>query len=93
MDNLLITSKVLDVLGFSEYWDMHGTSGTRTLKLPDGGVIILVEIDETPDDSDGYSLEGEYVSNHYRHAPWVYPEKFKQPYGPEKPVYFLHDLY
>lgn len=49
-----ITDKLLDVLGFSEYWDNHGTSGCRTLTICKDKYLRIVEVDETEDQNEGY---------------------------------------
>lgn len=90
---LLLTSKVLDVLGFSEYWGDCGESGTRTLNL--GGKVgderlvskkeyplyHIHEIDETPDPESGYGYGPPmYSSCHFTDKNF-------------SPIYFLHDMY
>lgn len=89
---LLLTSKALDVLGFSEYWGDSGESGTRTLNL--GGIVgderllakkeyplyHIHEIDETDDPCGGYSNNPEYSSWYIVTKDW-------------EPIYFLHEMY
>jgi hypothetical protein len=69
MKKLNITEAVLDKLGFSEYWDENGTSGTRTLQFGDGERFQIVEQEEMDDSYEGYSgmvgSKPEYVSQHF----------------------------
>jgi hypothetical protein len=70
MKKLNITSSVLDRLGFSEYWDEHGTWGGRWLSFSNGVTFQIAEICETDDIYEGYSgMSGDeptYVAQHYK---------------------------
>ena len=46
--------KVLDKLGFSEYWDENGTWGGRTLTFKNGIRFRIIEQGEMDDDTEGY---------------------------------------
>ncbi len=91
---LLLTDKVLDVLGFSEYWAGAGDFGDRRLDL--GGKVgderltskeeypsyLVMVSDETDDPEAGYGYgEPEYCSSHYseNHFDGI--------------IYFLHEMY
>jgi hypothetical protein len=91
---LLLTDKVLDVLGFSKYWNGCGDFGDRRLDL--GGVVedkrltskneypkyFIQEVDEIDDPESGYGYgEPEYSSRHFCTK------------GFEKRIYFLHEMY
>lgn len=80
MNKLNLTDGVLNKLGFSEYVDGAGDFGSRALTFKDGHKIIIWEIDEKEDDTDGYSIDGKYVSNHYCGTNW-------------NALFFLHDIY
>lgn len=89
---LLLTSRVLDTLGFSEYWADSGNSGTRTLDL--GGKVgderllakkeyplyYIHEIDEMADPCCGYCEIVEYDSCHIVTKDW-------------ETIYFLHEMW
>lgn len=60
MRRLNITDDVLDRLGFSEYWDEHGTFGTRTLTFDDGSQFTIVEQEDMVDE-----YEDIYISHHF----------------------------
>lgn len=87
---LNITDKVLDNLGFSEYWDENGDWGGRTLTFSNGTHLRIMDIDEKDDDSDGYSIDGVYIAHHFVFAPWFAIPKIE---GPEINLFFLQDLY
>lgn len=91
MTKLSITSKVLDKIGFSEYWDEHGTWGGRTLEFTNGIRFRIAEIDETEDDSEGYSSDGEYVSNHFFFTDWfaISEPSIKGHFD----LFFIHEMY
>lgn len=91
---LLLTDKVLDVLGFSEYWAGCGDFGDRRLDL--GGKVgderltskkeypsyFIMVIDETDDPEAGYGYgEPEYCSAHYSSNHF------------DSRIYFLHEMY
>lgn len=90
---LLLTDKVLDVLGFSEYWAGSGDFGDRRLDLgakvgderltskneyPD---YYIMEMDENYDPSGGYGGESEYYARSYLSK------------GFDSYMYFLHEMY
>jgi hypothetical protein len=82
---LLITDKVLDVLGFSEYWAGSGEFGERSFGIQGVKLYRIVEQDEMDDPASGYGYgEPEYSSCH-----------FSQPFASKKmgSIYFLHELY
>ena len=83
---LLITDKVLDVLGFTEYSDGAGDFGDRRLDLRNKEnpkkKYIIYEIDEIEDPEAGYGYgEPEYCSQHFC------TKDFKEN------IYFLHEMY
>jgi len=66
MMRLNITTRILDKLGFSEYWAGSGDFGDRRLHFKSSDeVITIMEIDEKDDDTDGYASHGRYVAKHY----------------------------
>lgn len=79
MKRLNLTSKILDKLGFSEYWDEHGTWGTRTLFFSNGLSFQIIEQEEMDDDTEGHYPNGIYVANHYSYL--------------ENDLFFLHEMY
>jgi len=88
--NLNITSEVLDGLGFSEYWDEHEIWGTRTFVFSNGQHFRIIEQEAIDDDSDGYSLDGQYVANHFYFGGWMaWPKIDKGKYD----LFFLHEMY
>ena len=70
MKRLNITDGVLDKLGFSEYWDEHGTWGGRTLTFSNDTIFRIIEQEEMEDDSEGYSKDGVYVAQYFYFADW-----------------------
>lgn len=89
MGKLNITSEVLDKLGFTEYWDEHGTWGGRTLVFSDGTQFRIMEQCEMDDDSEGYSRNGSYVANHWSFEGWFAIPKADG----EHELFFLHEMY
>lgn len=88
-NKLNITDQVLTKLGFSEYWDEHGTWGGRTLTFKDGTKLRIIEQEEMDDDTEGYALDGVYIAHHFYFAGWfAWP-----PIVGYHDLYFLHDLY
>jgi hypothetical protein len=90
---LLITQRVLDRLGFGEYWDEHGTWGTRTLSLvsTDVELFILDEQEEMDDDMEGHHVGGAHVAQTWQ---WNGVRNNKLNSGNSiYQVYFLHQLY
>lgn len=90
---LLLTDKVLDVLGFTEYWAGCGEFGDRRLDL--GGIVgderltskneypsyFIYEMDDTEDAACGYgSWPPEYCARRYATKDW-------------HSMYFLHEMY
>jgi hypothetical protein len=90
---LLITSGLLDVLGFSEYWGGSGDFGDRSLDL--GGKVgderltskkeypryMIREQDAKDDECDGYcGLPYKRVVSHFTDKDFY-------------PMYFIHEMY
>jgi len=95
MKKLNITDKVLDKLGFSEYWDEHGTWGTRSLKFDDGTIFMITEQEEMDDVYEGYSgmvnAKPEYVAQHFY---YLDKEGKKTTHGiKEYELFFIHEMY
>lgn len=86
MRKLIITDDVLDKLGFSEYWDEHGTYGTRTLRFDDGTKFIILEQEEMDDSTEGYG-DGMYVAHHFRF------EGHRNGMEGVHELFFLHQMY
>ena len=82
-EELLLSSKALDWLGFTEYWDMNGDTGDRRLDLGGGGAKYLIwETSDKEDDADGYGYHPiQCVTHHF----------FKADFKGH--LYFLHELY
>lgn len=92
-NEMILTDKVLDVLGFSEYWAGSGGFGDRRLEL--GGQVgderltskkeypnyFVYEVDESEDPASGYGGEPEYSSAHF----------CGNGFSPR--LYFLHEMY
>lgn len=68
--NFKITAKVLDKIGFSEYWDESGDWGGRTLKFSNGTMLRIADFDEKDDDTDGYAAWGTYQPQRYCFLGW-----------------------
>ena len=88
---LLLTDKVLDVLGFSEYWAGSGDFGTRCFgeKISEGQYkrwYRILEIDESEDPDAGYGGTPEYCASHFMTDHFYKNAKTRY-------IYFLHDLY
>jgi len=90
MRRLNITATILDKLGFSEYWDEHGTWGGRTLTFSNGERFRIIEQEEMDDDTEGYSDDGAYVSNHYYFTGWFALPATKSIHYD---LFFLHEMY
>lgn len=90
MNRLNITSRVLDKLGFSKYWDEHGTLGGRTLTFSNGIKFRIIEQEEMDDDSEGYSSAGQYIANHFYFAGWFALPKIEEGVFY---LFFLHEMY
>lgn len=93
MKKLLLTDKVLDVLGFTEYWagsgdyygdrrlDLGGQVGDERLVSKGEYPLYYITVhDETPDPDSGYGSEPHYQSEHFTSKDY-------------DDLYFLHDLY
>jgi len=93
MNKLNITDTILDKLGFSEYWDEHGTWGGRTLTFKNGEKFRIVEQEEMDDDTEGHAPDGIYIANHYYFAGWFSVLKIKVPNPDHHDLYFLHEMY
>ena len=83
-----LTEKALDEIGFSEYWDEHGTWGTRTLTFSNGDKFRIIEnLDDVAEvDAKGTEL---FCANSYVHSTVLgmpRPER-------DRDLIFLHDLY
>ncbi len=90
-NELLLTDRVLDRLGFSEYWDEHCTWGGRTITFGDKDVLIrVVDQEEMDDDTEGNWFDGSHISNHYSYSGWFDIGGNKDDYSD---LYFLHQLY
>lgn len=87
---LNITSRVLDVLGFSEYWDENCTSGGRTLTFSNGTQFRITQINETDDENEGYGAEKKYVAEHFYFIGWFALPKTSAEYYE---LFFLHEMY
>lgn len=84
-NELLLTDKVLDVLGFGEYWAGSGDFGERSFGIEFVELYRIVVMDEMYDPACGYSDTPEYCSEHFA-------EPFKSATS-LTPIYFLHELY
>jgi hypothetical protein len=88
-DELKITDKVLDVLGFSEYWAGASEYGERTFGIKKSEHQYekwyrIVDHDEMEDGNQGYISPARY-----------YAQNFSSPFNARvsRRIYFLHDLY
>lgn len=67
-ERILLTDKVLHLLGFSDAWGGCGDWSERRLSVEhqDGGgsQLELWQYDEKPDDTDGYARDGVYVDGY-----------------------------
>jgi len=82
-NELLLTNKLLDTLGFTEYWSGCGDFGDRRLQLVEsvpGALYQIWVIDESEDPESGYSTSPQYNSQHFSTEDWG-------------TIYFLHELY
>ena len=61
MKRLNITDKILDKLGFSEYWDEHCTWGGRTLTFSNGTRFRIIEQEEMDDDTFYYMIADAFL--------------------------------
>lgn len=90
MSKLNITDRILDKLGFSEYWDENCDWGGRTLTFSNGTRFRIIEQGEMDDDTEGYSPNGRYIANHFHFAGWFALPKTK---APDYDLFFLHEMY
>ena len=94
MRKLIITDTILDKLGFSEYWDEHGTWGGRTLTFSDGTRFRIIEQEEMDDEHEGYGAlsgsEATYVANHFYFAGFFAIPKIDVGHYD---LFFLHEMY
>jgi hypothetical protein len=87
---LILTDRILDKLGFTEYWAGSGDYGERCFGIKKNENQFehvpyrIVEIDEKDDDCDGYCETRNYVAQYYQS-----PFRAKV----HRSIYFLHDLY
>src|SRR5690348_1840140 len=89
-NELLITDRVLDRLGFSPYWDEHCTWGGRTITFGEKEASIrIIDQEEMDDDTEGNWFDGSHVSPHFRYAGWFDVPKTDG----DSDLYFLHQLY
>ena len=88
MRKLNLTDTILDKLGFSEYWDEHGTWGGRTLTFKNGVKFRIIDQEEMDDDTEGYG-DGMYIAQHFYFAGWFAWEKIDG----EHDLFFLHEMY
>lgn len=87
---LNITDAVLDRLGFSEYWDEHGTWGGRTLTFSDGTRFRIIEREEQ--DADYYQNANQYIAKHFYFAGWFAIPKINSS-GSAFDLFFIHEMY
>lgn len=90
MDRLLITSIVLDKLGFSEYCDEDGDWGGRTLTFQNGIQFRIMEQCEIDDDTYGYG-DGKYISHHYCFGGFFAWPKIEG--NIHHDLFFIHEMY
>lgn len=90
MRRLNITDGVLDKLGFSEYWDEHGTWGGRTLKFSNGTQFRIIEQCEMDDEDEGYGYEKVYTAQHFYFSDWFAIPKID---SGNFDLFFLHEMY
>ena len=88
MRKLNLTDTILDKLGFSEYWDEHGTWGGRTLTFKNGVKFRIIDQEEMDDDTEGYGY-GMYIAQHFYFAGWFAWEKIDGKHD----LFFLHEMY
>src|SRR5688572_16570413 len=90
---LLLTDEVLDVLGFSPYWDEHCVWGIRTLRFSNDNFLTVADYEEMYDDTEGNWFEGTYIAHHFS----FYPTKSRLEANQETnywgDTFFLHELY
>ena len=94
MRRLNITGSVLDKLGFSEYWDEHGTWGGRTLTFSNEKRFRIIEQEEMEDENEGYGAMSNskptYTANYFYFVGWfAIPKTEARHYN----LFFLHEMY
>ena len=89
MSRLPITDTMLNKLGFSEYWDEHGTWGGKTLTFNNGVRFRIIEQKEMDDDTEGYASFGRYIAHHYYFAGWFAIPEIEG----DAELFFLHEMY
>lgn len=82
---LRLTNKMLDVLGFSEYWAGSGDFyGERCFGIEAVNLYRMMVHDETDDPCSGYCeipmYQSEYFTSSHKSKTW-------------RNIYFIHDLY
>lgn len=86
-DEIRLTDKMLDVLGFSEYWAGNSdTYGERTFGIEGEKLYWLGCTDESEDPCSGYCESAVYQAEYFHTAVMYDYKKYRD-------VYFLHDLY
>ena len=90
MKRLNITDTILDKLGFSEYWDEHGTWGGRTLTFSDGTQFRIMDQEEMDDDTEGHYTGGTYIAHHFSFSGWFAIPKIDKGHFD---LFFLHEMY
>lgn len=102
---LILTDRILDLLGFTEYWGGPGDFGDRRLGIKldknrfdsNYSVFYIYQYDEKDDECDGYGYgEPQYVPSYYALPGYYYSagqiaEQIKT--GVYSSIYFLHELY
>lgn len=92
---LNITDHVLSKLGFSEYWDDNGNSGSRILEFKNGEVFKISEQCQMDDGNEGYGgmcgQDPMYISNHYCFMGWYASPQIKDVGTID--LFFLSDIY
>lgn len=89
-NELLLSSRILDRLGFSEYWDEHCTWGGRSITFAGDDSIRIIDQEEMDDDTEGNWYDGVHIAAHYRYSGWFdVPRRDEH----DSDLYFLHQLY
>ena len=79
-----LTSKLLNFLGFSEYWDSNTDAGTRVLTLSEKYAYRIWDEDEKEDETEGYGGWTKYQPQHF-HSDFDHKKFYT--------LYFLHDMF
>lgn len=91
-NELLLSDRVLDRLGFSPYNDEHCTWGGRTLTLGKDENIFsfrIIDQEEMDDDTEGNWFDGSHINASFSYS-GSFDRKNKNDYSD---LYFLHQLY